>query len=356
MLRRVSNSISAGSSALLRLCCTSSVGGSSMCIAAVSSPASSLRFLQFKRTDDMFKAANSRKGTVREEWVSNSTADFEERLKIAEHQGIDVRADKVRPNVSTLMDAPQPRRATPMTMTATAHQRFQTTSTAELAKQREAREDSLSRRDKADREAKLKNETQESIAQHRDEFDRSSAEHWDRIKTFKAARSGRYKQFFAQWGWGFFSWYLVIYVLGLLGIFAAIKWKYIDHRSAFEYVYCLTFGAIDRPKFFDTLDGTAPWLVDAAFALMINEMLDFWRLPFAAFTFWSIRFWWMRSPGKTMFRDTMPEKAIEFTIKQRDAARREVMKRSGGTAATAAVAPNVGETPEALKAANLTKL
>lgn len=300
------------------------------------------RFTQYRKTAAMFRAANSKKGVVREEWVENSTSDFAERLKIAEAAGLNVNASKLKPNVSTLLNAP------PVKQRSLTEQRFHTTSTGELAAQRKDREESVSKQQKAEREAKVKNETEESIAQHRDEFDKSTAEHWDRVKTFKAARAGRYKQYFAMWGWGFFTWYLVIYAATFLGIYFVVKWKMVDYRTAFEYVYCLTFGAIDRPKFFDYLDSGSPMMLDLSFTMMLNEVLDFWRLPFAAMTFWTVRFWWMKNPGKQMFRDTMPEKAIEFNLKKRTPERRSLMKTGGGTASSAPVAPKP-EMPDVLK-------
>lgn len=267
----------------------------------------------------MFNAVNGKKED-REKWVTKSTADYAERLKVAASAGI---TTKARPFVTTLLYE--------------AAKKPTATETIDSAKTGEEGKMAKTASEKAARTA---TEEDPRISEHREEFEKMSYEHWHRIKTFDAARGGRFKAYFAEHGWGFFTFYCLIWLLSFALIYLIIKLKILDYRGMFEYVFCIAFGQIEREGFFAKMEEVNPMYFDLAFTFAINEVVDIVRLPFAVLWFLALRHWWTRRPQKTMMRDMMPEKAIEFTVKARDNMRRGMMKGSGGTLSRAATTPN----------------
>jgi hypothetical protein len=285
------------------------------------------RGVQFRRTSEMLTAVNGTKAD-REKWVTKSTADFAERLKIAKEAGIKT-SPSLKPGITTLLYEADSKQ----TATATAI----SSSDAKGATSGVATPGGVAAKAASVRAAK---EDDPRIRQHREDFERNTYEHWTRIASFKAARGGRFKTYFAEHGWGFFTFYCFIYALGFVAIYLILKLKILDYRGIFEYIFCIAGGSIERTPFFDRMADVNPQYVDMAFAAMLNEGCDAVRFPLAVLWFLALRRWWTRQPGKTMFRDFMPEKGMTFAIKMRDEARRRMMREAsasgGGTVATAA--------------------
>lgn len=286
----------------------------------------SQRGVQFRKTSEMFNAVNGKKED-RQKWVTKSTADYAERLKIAAAAGIKTSA---KPFVSTLLYESEGKTSAKTTISPTdLHQKQQHEESGKV---------STTSGDKGAK--RTATEEDPRIAQHREEFEKSTYEHWHRIKTFDAARAGRFKTYFAEHGWGFFTFYCLIWLTSFAAIYLILKLKILDYRGMFEYIYCITFGQIERDSFFAKMEDVNPMYFDLAFTFALNEVVDIVRLPLAVLWFMALRHWWTRRPEKTMMRDMSPEKAIEFTIKARDSLRKGMMRGSGTTLSRAARSPN----------------
>ena len=269
----------------------------------------------------MYNAVNNKK-EHREAWVTKSTADYAERLKVASAAGIKTKA---KPFVTTLLYESESKPAST------------TTSTAEFKSKAGA---PSTHTGSAKTAARTATEEDPRIAKHREEFEKATYEHWHRIKTFDAARAGRFKTYFAEQGWGFFTFYCLLWVLSFAAIYIILKCRILDYRGLFEYIYCLCFGQVERDSFFAKMEDVNPMYFDLAFSFALNEIIDVVRLPLAILWFMAIRHWWTRIPEKTMMRDMAPEKAVEFAVKARDKFRKSVMKGSGGTLSKAAKSSN----------------
>jgi hypothetical protein len=120
------------------------------------------------------------------------------------------------------------------------------------------------------------------------EIKRQAEENVARLKDFRKARIGRYRYFFTQYGKGFTITYAFFYLLCLAGIYYGCRLRYFDKTTAFEFIFSLNFGSVDREAFFERVLAWDAY-IDFGFAFLLNELLDMWRVPFCIGVFWQLR-------------------------------------------------------------------
>ncbi|EPY25378.1 hypothetical protein AGDE_11829 [Angomonas deanei] len=129
----------------------------------------------------------------------------------------------------------------------------------------------------------------------------------DRIRDDNTSRWRKSTNFFKRQGKGFLFCYLAMYVGMFSGLYFLFSSGYVRKDAAFEFVTYLFTGMIDKEKLLKRIESYDTY-IDFGFAFVINEFLEFVRLPLCFFIMVTLRPLLVRKHVRpSIFRGTAAE-------------------------------------------------
>ncbi|CBH17193.1 uncharacterized protein TEOVI_000386500 [Trypanosoma equiperdum] len=140
-------------------------------------------------------------------------------------------------------------------------------------------------KDKLQRESKARRDRFTQVAE---ETDRIFDTEMDRFRYDDARRWRKGIDFFKRQGIAFTLFYVSAYLGCLFGLYIGFATGFFKKEAAYEYMYFFLGGYVEKEWFYSRVEAWGTY-INFGFAFVINEMLEFIRLPFMIYTFYTFR-------------------------------------------------------------------